>query len=140
MNEKIFSLEDLSSLTGISVRTIRYYIQMGLVDRPLGERRTAHYKDQHLEQLLQIKKLTSSGFSLERIKDILTEKEPPEFLPRPKPGSIIVKSHLMLAPGLELVISPEESEMDPEKIRVFSKEVMDLVKKIFKSADEKAAT
>jgi DNA-binding transcriptional MerR regulator len=34
-----FSQEDLARLTSYSKRTIRYYVQLGLVGRPIGEGR-----------------------------------------------------------------------------------------------------
>ena len=37
------TLDDLSALTELSLRTIRYYIQQGLMDRPIGEKRAAYY-------------------------------------------------------------------------------------------------
>ena len=67
-----FTLDDLCSLTDFSKRTVRYYMQLGLVDRPIGETRAAHYLEAHLQQLLRIKKLTDAGVSLERVRDVLT--------------------------------------------------------------------
>ena len=40
--KKKFSLEELSELTGISRRTIRFYIQKGLMNGPEGEKRGAY--------------------------------------------------------------------------------------------------
>ena len=64
----MFSLQQLVELTGLPLRTIRYYIQLGLVDRPEGERRTATYHQQHLQQLLSIKHWSDAGLPLERIR------------------------------------------------------------------------
>ena len=44
------TLESLATLAGLTPRTVRYYIQQGLVDRPLGEKRGAYYLARHLEQ------------------------------------------------------------------------------------------
>ena len=52
--KKKFSLEELSELTGISRRTIRFYIQKGLMNGPEGEKRGAYYTTEHLEDLLRI--------------------------------------------------------------------------------------
>ena len=62
-----YSAEQLSALSGTPRRTIRYYIQLGLVDRPVGETRAAHYTWQHLGQLLRIRAFVDAGLSLERI-------------------------------------------------------------------------
>ena len=48
---KTFTLDDLCTLTDLPKRTVRYYMQMGLVDRPIGETRAAHYLATHLDQL-----------------------------------------------------------------------------------------
>ena len=46
----MYSLQDINKITGLPVRTIRYYIQKNLVDKPEGARKTATYGQQHLEQ------------------------------------------------------------------------------------------
>ena len=50
-----YPLADLCVLVDLPPRTVRYYVQMGLVDRPQGETRAARYGAAHLEQLLLIK-------------------------------------------------------------------------------------
>ena len=66
-----YPLSDLCVLADLSPRTVRYYVQIGLVDRPEGETRAARYGATHLEQLLLIKKWTAAGLSLERIRELL---------------------------------------------------------------------
>ena len=58
-------------------RTVRYYVQIGLVDRPQGETRAARYGSTRLEQSLLIKKWTAAGVSLERIRELLHSGQPP---------------------------------------------------------------
>ena len=72
-----YPLADLCVLADLTPRTVRYYVQIGLVDRPEGETRAARYGPQHLEQLLLIKKWTAAGISLERIRDLLKGEEAP---------------------------------------------------------------
>jgi DNA-binding transcriptional MerR regulator len=124
MNAKTFTLDDICSLTDFPKRTVRYYMQLGLVDRPIGETRAAQYAEDHLTQLLKIKKLTDAGVSLERIRDVLTGGDEPVPLRQKRPGSIEVKSHLHVMPGIELQISPEEAGMSPEQVRALVKAVM----------------
>ena len=66
-----YSIDQLCALTDLPKRTIRYYMQLGLVDRPVGETRAAHYTPVHLGQLMQIRKLADSGVSLERIRAVM---------------------------------------------------------------------
>ena len=119
-----FTLDDLCSLTDFSKRTVRYYMQLGLVDRPIGETRAAHYLEAHLQQLLRIKKLTDAGVSLERVRDVLTGGDEPVPARAKKPGSIEVKSHLFVTQGIELQISPDEAGLSPDQVRALVKAVM----------------
>ena len=119
-----FTLDDLCSLTDFSKRTVRYYMQLGLVDRPIGETRAAHYLEAHLQQLLRIKKLTDAGVSLERVRDVLTGGDEPVPARAKKPGSIDVKSHLFVARGIELQLSPDEAGLTPDQVRALVKAVM----------------
>ena len=81
--EQLFTLDEISSLVDLSRRTVRYYIQVGLVDRPDGVGRGARYTNRHLDQLLEIRKWQQAGLSLERIRELLgaggeeTLKPPP---------------------------------------------------------------
>ncbi len=127
---KTFTLDDLCTLTDLPKRTVRYYMQMGLVDRPIGETRAAHYLAQHLDQLLKVKQLSNAGISLERIAEIQKGEELPVPAKPRKPGDIQVKSHIHVAPGIELQISPEEADMSPEQIRALVKAVMKTIQEI----------
>lgn len=126
------SIEDISRLTEMPVRTIRYYIQTGLVSRPHGERRAAWYDASHLEQLLTIRKWQGAGLSLDRIREILAgnglELSPP---PRPRgPGSLEVWSHLVVSDGLEVTLEPSRAGLDAEQVRAFVRGVMALYRDI----------
>ena len=127
---KTFSLDDLCTLTDLPKRTVRYYMQMGLVDRPIGETRAAHYLTAHLDQLLKVKQLSDAGISLERIAEIQNGEELPVPAKPKKPGDIQVRSHIHVAPGIELQISPEEADMSPEQIRALVKAVMKTIQEI----------
>ncbi|WLI87685.1 helix-turn-helix domain-containing protein [Massilia sp. R2A-15] len=125
-----YSLNELCVLAEMTARTVRYYVQTGLVDRPVGETRAARYGARHLEQLLLIRKWTAAGLSLERIRELLHGGEPP-IPPRPRaPGSIEVCSHLIVADGVELVIEPGRAGMSPEQVRAFAKGVMALFEQL----------
>lgn len=124
MDTPTYTLDELCLLTDFTKRTVRYYIQLGVVDRPVGETRAAHYLQRHLEQLLQIKKLTDAGISLGRVKEVMSGAEISVPLFKKRPGSIDVKTHLYVMPGVELQISPQESGLSPEQVRALVKEVM----------------
>lgn len=120
------TLNELCVLADLPVRTVRYYVQNGLIDRPQGETRAARYGTQQLEQLLLIKKWTAAGVSLERIRELLQGEEAPVPARTRKPGSVEVCSHLYVADGLEVVIEPGRAQMSPEQVRAFTRGVMAL--------------
>jgi DNA-binding transcriptional MerR regulator len=124
VNTRKFSLDDLCSLSDTTKRTVRYYMQIGLVDGSIGSTKAAHYSPKHLEQLLTIRKLSDAGVSLERIREVLSGEAPPVPPRRRQPGSVEVRSHLYVAEGVELEISPERSGLSPEQIRAFVRAVM----------------
>lgn len=124
MITKTFSLDELCNLAACPKRTVRYYIQIGLLPRPEGEKRGAHYLQSHLDALLRIKQLSEAGISLERIAEVLAG-EPPVLPPRPRAiGSIDVRSHIYIAPGIELQVSPEQAAASPEQIRNLARRVL----------------
>ncbi len=119
-----WTLDELATLTGLAPRTVRYYIQIGLVDRPEGETRAARYGERHLEQLSQIRRWSDAGLSLERIRELLAGAAE-EVPARPhKPGSIEVWSRLFIADGVELSLEPGRADLSPEQVRMFSAAVM----------------
>ncbi len=124
MTTKTFTLDELCALTDLTKRTARYYMQIGLVDRPIGETRAAHYLSRHLEQLLRIRQLTEAGVSLERIREVLAGGDTPVPVRQRRPGAIEIRSHLYVAPGIELQISPEEAGLSPEQVRALISAVM----------------
>ena len=122
--DAVFTLDQLCTLADCPKRTVRYYVQLGLVDRPVGETRAARYGRRHLEQLLQIRQLTEAGVSLERIRDVLAGGSPPVPPKARAPGSVQLRSHVLVAPGVELQIDPEEAGMPAERLHEFVRAVM----------------
>jgi DNA-binding transcriptional MerR regulator len=121
--ERRFTLDELCTLAGVPKRTVRYYIQIGLLERPVGEARGAHYLSLHLDTLLRIRRLAEAGVSLERIREVLSGA-PPAVPPRPRgPGTVEVWSHLVVADGLELQVEPARAGLSPEQVRVLFSEV-----------------
>ena len=63
-----YRIKDLSEITEVSRRAIRYYVQRGLLDPPLGAGRGSYYTAEHLKQLLVVKEAQEKGYSLEEIE------------------------------------------------------------------------
>jgi DNA-binding transcriptional MerR regulator len=130
--DRTYTLDDLCTLAELPKRTVRYYIQLGLVDRPIGETRAAHYTSHHLEQLLQTRKWSEAGVSLERIRELL-DGAPPPVPPRPRAsGTVEVWSHLIVADGIEITLEPSRAGLKPEQARAFFKGVLALHQNITK--------
>lgn len=120
-----FSINELCTLADLPARTVRFYIQQGLVSRPQGEKKGAKYNLAHLDQLLSIKKWQAAGLSLERIRELLVEPGADDVPPRPRwPGMVEVWSRLHVADGVELQVEPGRSGLKPEQLRRFLKEVL----------------
>ena len=127
-----YSIDELAALTELPRRTVRFYIQQGLMDRPIGEKRAAYYTTSHLDQLLTIRKWQQAGLSLDRIREILTEPAT-GMMPPPRPrgaGSIEVWSHMVVADGLEITLEPGRAGLSPEQVRAFFRGVTALHQKI----------
>lgn len=126
-----YALDDLAARSELPARTVRYYIQLGLVDRPVGTGKGAHYTQQHLDQLLQVRKWQLAGLSLERIGELLRQGATPALDDRPlpptprRPGTVEVWSHLVVADGVELVLEPGRAALSPEQVRAFFRAVTD---------------
>ena len=77
-----WSTSEIAKLAGTTLRTVRHYHDIGLLDLP--ERRSNGYKQYdvaHLVQVLRIKRLTELGFSLSQIAAMAdTDDHPDEAL------------------------------------------------------------
>lgn len=63
-----YTIEQLSELTGFPIRTIRFYIQQGMIPASAGRGLGAGYDDSHMEPLLEIRRLQTEGVQLSAIR------------------------------------------------------------------------
>ena len=126
MKKRTFN--ELCTLVEMPIRTVRYYIQKGLVSAPEGSRKGAYYTQKHLDELLAIRKWQRVGLSLERIRELLFEgMVEPGQLPPPRgrqPGDLEVWSKLYVKEGLEIHLEPQMAGMSPDQVREFCRRVM----------------
>lgn len=110
MNQGRYLIEELCRLTGFPRRTVRYYVQEGLVDPPAGRGRGGYYSDLHAAQLARIRELQERGFRLDAIRGIAAPGRAAEpaaaaRLPVGFPRSSWVRH--VVTPGVELHVSAE---------------------------------
>ena len=136
--EQKYSVDEICTLTDLPRRRLRFYIQQGVVSPPMGAKRGAYYTNQHLEQILEIKKWQRAGLSLERIRELLhDDSDAPPAKPRHR-GGIEVWSHLLLDDGVEMHINPSRAELTPEALREFASQVTKLYSTISQKKSEES--
>ncbi|GAB3254336.1 MerR family transcriptional regulator [Alteromonas gracilis] len=71
-SEELLTVDELASLTGLSVRTTRYYAGLGLLPPPIRQGRVARYDATHRARLELIRALQDHGFTLQAIERYLS--------------------------------------------------------------------
>lgn len=128
MSETSYKLDELAAAAGVSPRTVRYYVQRGLLTAPAFRGRDTAYSGEHLLRLKAIKRLQESFLPLDAIQAELERSSreeleglvsgsarprPPVILPGPLPYPSPSRSaatgerfvRYVLRPGLELHLS-----------------------------------
>jgi Ca-activated chloride channel family protein len=124
--DKTWKLEELASESGVSARTVRYYVQRGLLPAPVFRGRDTAYSEEHLVRLRAIRRLQERFLPLDAIQAELERstpdelrrlavgqhapppvthhpyRQPPLVPPRPAPAPGQRWIRFELAPGLEL--------------------------------------
>jgi len=67
----LYNVDELAERAGVSRRTVRYYIQRGLLPPPLGLGRGKHYTESHLTLLIRIRELQEDSVPLDAITERL---------------------------------------------------------------------
>lgn len=70
-DESTYTIDELAAVTGMTVRTTRYYAGLGLLAPPVRRGRVAYYDDQHRARLELIRSLQEHGFTLAAIEKYL---------------------------------------------------------------------
>ncbi len=63
-----YTIDELTRMCGVSRRTVRFYVQRGLIPPPAGRGRGRHYGEEHLDGILRIQDMKREGKRLEEIK------------------------------------------------------------------------
>ena len=133
---RTFTLDEIAALAELPRRTVRYYIQTGLIDRPHGIGKGASYSPHHVEQLLLVRKWTLAGLSLERIGEVMKQPTNGPLPPAPRrTGTVEVWSHLVVADGLEVTLDPGRAGLSPEQVRAFFRGVLRVYEQLHQNED-----
>jgi DNA-binding transcriptional MerR regulator len=116
--EGSLGVAELADLGGVSRRTVRFYVQEGLLPAPLGLGRGRHYGPEHLKRLLEVKALQERGRSLADIREALEgegqARRRPPAVPAPLPRAHFVR--LEVLPGVELNVSSAYRVPSPARL------------------------
>jgi DNA-binding transcriptional MerR regulator len=127
MSDEHFSIQELCDLSGLTRRTVHFYIQQEIIPPPIGSGLGAHYQKSHLVRLQLIPLLRSQGYRLDDIRQKYKSASPGELetmlqslsanqaqsLPAPNPP--VVKKlaqgktylHYLLPHGIILIVPSE---------------------------------
>jgi len=132
VKKKQYTIQELSDITGFSRRTIRYYIQEGLLPPPAGRGRGGFYYDSHLQKLSKIKTLQDKGLRLAAITEVLEQPEALEQATIMPPERREVWVKVPVADGVEIHIRRDTEEHQRKAIT----QVIQLAKSILTKENE----
>ncbi len=78
VDHKFYNIETLANMTGLTRRTVRYYVQRELIPKPEGGGRGYYYTDEHLQLIEKIKVWQKQGVPLEKMKLLLEQGAQPD--------------------------------------------------------------
>ena len=85
-DEPRYTIGELADRADVSRRTVRYYVQRGLLPAPDGLGRGAHYSDAHVARLIRVRELQEAGIPLADITRAL-DADPGAPAPSAPPAS-----------------------------------------------------
>jgi DNA-binding transcriptional MerR regulator len=114
-----FTIADLVEASGLTERTIRYYIQEGLVSPALGRGRARYYTTQHMQELTAVADLRNRHLSIDEIRERLSPQGRPAARRNDLDGE--TWERVYLHPDLELAIRANA----PESVRALARDLRD---------------
>jgi DNA-binding transcriptional MerR regulator len=115
-DERCYGIEDLAELGGVTRRTVRYYVQRGLLPAPLGTGRGPHYTSAHLARLIHIRTLQETGAPLTEIAARLDGvPQTPVSVPEAPPERS-TWMRFVLADGVELHVRVGAASLQPPQL------------------------
>jgi DNA-binding transcriptional MerR regulator len=106
VSDETYKLDELAKAAGTSARTVRYYVQRGLLPPPVFKGKDSAYARDHLVRLMAIKKLQGDYLPLDAILAELEGKSLEEIeaitksSPRPVPSNDVRQEQIVVTPPL----------------------------------------
>ena len=154
-NEKRYSIGELTNLTGISRRSVHYYVQRGLTPPPLGAGRGHYYTDIHLTRIRAIKEFQEQGLTLDEIEERFKTPQPEilghslslensmmssfsaeNTLTYDEGREPTLLTRIKVAEGVEMTIESGTYRLSPARLRKLQRAVRDILGPGFSSAGE----
>ena len=111
-SERTYSIRELAETADVSRRTVRFYVQRGLIDPPQGRGRGSVYTSRHLEQIRRVRAFQRRGFELDVIRT-MPEEQPSPVVPPSRPFSVL---RIPLARGVRLEVDATQRVPSPTLI------------------------
>jgi DNA-binding transcriptional MerR regulator len=134
-DETRYGIEELAALGGVTRRTVRYYVQEGLLPAPLGVGRGRHYGPEHLARLQAVKALQEQGLSLDAVRSAIERGRRPRPAGEREAEPTVARSpwtRVELVPGVELHVSGQRRLPPPGRLR----ELAEWCERHFRDRDE----
>jgi DNA-binding transcriptional MerR regulator len=118
--QDFYSMDELIEKSGLSRRTIRFYVQEGLIVPPIGRGLKGLYSKETLDRLNKIKEMQRNSIELKAIKRLLSNTNNDNNKIKPvqetpiSPRSIAVRYRI--ACGIELIVDKEFDINNSKKI------------------------
>jgi DNA-binding transcriptional MerR regulator len=134
-DEARYAIGELAALGGVTRRTVRYYVQEGLLPAPLGVGRGRHYGPEHLARLQAVKALQEQGLSLDAVRSEIERGRRPGPAGAAPAEPRVARSpwtRVELVPGVELHVSAQRRLPPPGRLR----ELAEWCERHFRQRDE----
>ena len=78
-DSETYKLDELAERAGVSPRTVRYYVQRGLLPAPTFRGKDSFYGRDHVSRLRAIRRLQEQYLPLDAIADALAQRTPEQI-------------------------------------------------------------
>ena len=125
MIQNEYLIQELAEKAGLSLRTIRYYQQEGLLPDPINRGKFAYYNDDHLDRLMLIQELKKNYLPLKEIREQIN-------MLTPKQVQFVLESHKVDTESKTYM----NSTFMRHKVQPSSTEALDYISRLLNSQSE----